>query len=123
MPQITVLELGTLTPENYQLIDVRDEVEVKVSRIPSSITLATFKANPEKYKEKLLIPYCTIGYRSALITQSFIETGYKAKNLKGSILSWAWENKPLANDEGETNKVHVFGKNWNLLPENYEAVY
>ena len=80
-----------------------------------------FKSSP--LKDKLIIPYCTIGYRSAIVTDSLIKSGFTAKNLEGSILAWVWSGGNLINPDGPTQKVHVYGADWDLLPESYQAVY
>jgi rhodanese-related sulfurtransferase len=123
VPKLNVEEIEKLPANSYILIDIREPKERHVSWIPNSISLESFKKNPEPYRNKLLIPYCTIGYRSAYQTKSFNNQGFQAKNLRGSILMWAWKQLPLVDDKGPTKKVHVYGKKWDLLPEGYIAVY
>lgn len=123
VPKIDIQGIENLPEDSFVLIDIREPEEREVSWIPGSISLDEFEKKPESYKDRLLIPYCTIGYRSAYQTRIFNNQGYRAKNFKGSILIWAWHEKPLINKKGPTKEVHVYGQKWDLLPEGYHAIY
>jgi rhodanese-related sulfurtransferase len=109
---------------NTVLVDVRTEEEQKISRLPGAITRQEFEANQQAYKDKTIVSYCTIGARSSKYTLSLLKKGYKAFNLKESILGWANRKLPLVTPEGkETKKVHVYGEAWNLLPSDYQGIW
>lgn len=120
-PVILVPELEGKT--DIVLVDVREQKEIDVSIIPGAITQAEFEKNKEQYKGKLIVPYCTIGLRSTLYTNKLMKEGFKAKNLKGGVLSYAHEGKSFIKDGKETKKVHVYGEAWNLLPKTYEGIF
>ncbi len=106
------------------IVDVREPKEQAVSMIPGAITKTEFEARKEELKGKTVVAYCTIGYRSGKYTQGLEEEGWDAYNLPGSILSWVIAGQPVVDESGkETTQVHVYGKQWDLLPEGYEGVY
>lgn len=46
------------------LLDVRSEEERVVGTIPGAITKAEFEAAPERYADKEVVCFCTVGYIS-----------------------------------------------------------
>lgn len=104
------------------LVDVRPAEERSVSTVPGSITRAEFEAMDRG--DRVVIVYCTIGYRSARYAEKLQEQGVRVLNMKGSILSWVDAGLPLVDAEGKpTRRVHTYAKKWNVLPPGYEAVY
>lgn len=120
-PLIEVKELATSIP--YILVDVREQREMAVSMIPGSISAVEFEKSKEKHRGKLIIPYCTIGLRSSKYTDQLIQSGFQAKNLKGGVLSYAHNGLKFIHENKETNKVHVYGEAWNLLPKGYIGIF
>lgn len=113
-----------LKDANTVLLDVREEKERNVSTIPGAITRREFEANPDAYKTRKIIVYCTIGYRSARYAAWFNKRGYQMHNLRGSLLLWAHANGPLINAQGApTRQLHVYGRDWDLLPAGYQSIY
>ena len=109
--------------ESVVVVDVRDPREWAVSRIPGAIPKSEFEANKVTYKDRPIVAYCTVGYRSGQFAKSLNDEGFQASNLSGSILAWAHAGQSLVDDQGETRKVHVYGPQWNLLPDGYEPVW
>ncbi|GMV90880.1 MAG: hypothetical protein AMXMBFR82_06580 [Candidatus Hydrogenedentota bacterium] len=106
------------------LVDVRTEDEREISGIPDAISKAKFEQYEDAYADKTIVTYCTIGYRSGIYAETLREKGLDARNLRGSILSWVHEGRPVVDPEGaETRRVHIYGPEWNLLPEGYTAVW
>ena len=105
------------------LVDVRGDEEREVSTLPGAISQAEFEADPERFAGREVVTYCTIGYRSGRYTEELVEKGWKAWNLRGSILSWAHDVGTLVRDGRPTRRLHVYGRTWNLAPEGYEAVW
>ena len=52
------------SPSSYILVDVRTEEERAVGIIPGAITQKEFESAPEKYADKEVVCYCTVGYIS-----------------------------------------------------------
>ena len=126
-PQISVIELQELLKKDAGktlIVDVRTKKEQSVSMLQGAITSEEFSKNPDKYKGKTIVSYCTIGYRSSIFTEKLVKKGFKALNLRGSILMWAHYKGKLYTPSGnETNKVHVYSKDWSLLPASYTPEY
>lgn len=120
---ISIEELDKLNADNYILVDVRSPNELNVSMIPNAITQEQFEKNIDSYKNKKVISYCTIGYRSSKFTKLIQNKGIDSFNLKESILGWAMRERPLINKGKETKEVHVYSDAWNFLPKGYKGVY
>lgn len=121
VPEITLSEAQSLK-EKILFIDVREEKERNVSIIPGAISHKEFEKNPEKYKNRKIAVYCTIGYRSAKYVKKLKKRGIQAYNLEGSILGWVHDGKSVVNKNGNSVKnVHVYGRSWNYLPEGFKG--
>ncbi len=115
---------GMLKDDRVVLVDARTPEERAVSVIPGSISKEQFDAHRDSYAHRKVVAYCTIGYRSGEYAEALREDGLDAYNLKGSILSWVHDGGKVVDPEGrETHTVHVYGEEWNLLPEGYTAVW
>lgn len=124
VPGISVANLQVLEAEQpIVLVDCREDVERAVSMVPGAISKADFEANAAAYREHLVVTYCTIGYRSGVYAADLIGRDFDAINLKGGVLAWAHANQPFIAPGGdETRRVHVYGAQWDLLPDGYESV-
>jgi rhodanese-related sulfurtransferase len=106
----------------YVLVDVRSDAEVNVSIIPGAITKAEYERNPERYQNKTVIVYCTVGGRSGAYAKQLAGNGIKVKNYKGSILEWVNAELPLQTLDGQpTNRVHTYSNRYRV-PAKYEQV-
>ena len=123
---ITVEELQKLQHQanDLILIDVRSPTERKVSMIPGAITKDEFERNLEQYKNATIVAYCTIGYRSGKYAEKWRQQGVKILNLEGSLLAWSHVRGKLIDATGSiTNKVHVFGRQWQLTADDYQPIW
>ncbi len=123
---ITVEELQQLQQQakNIVLVDVRSLEERAVSLIPGAITVDEFESNLEQYRDNsIVIAYCTIGYRSGKYAEKWRQQGIKILNLEGSLLAWSHIRGKLIDADGITNKIHVFGRQWQLTARNYQPVW
>ena len=110
--------------EKVILVDNREPEEREVSTIPGSIADKEFEAEIDKYRDAAVVVYCTIGNRSGYYTDRLRQQGIDAYNLKGGVLAWAQAGKLFVDDTGnETNRVHVYGPKWSLLPDGYEPIW
>ena len=77
-----------------------------------------------KAREKEIVCYCTIGFRSGLFAKKLGGRGIPASNLKGSLLAWTYEQGELVDAAGgSTKQVHTYGRRWALAADGYQAVY
>ncbi len=127
-------DVPMLTIEDYQtrkdtiLVDVRSPAEIKMSRIPNAIPRSEFEElfhkDKEALKDKLIVTYCTIGKRGSEYAKEVISKGLRAANLQEAILGWSQRQLPLVDSkDNPTKKVFVVSEAWNLVPDNYEAVW
>lgn len=126
---ITAAELKSLQQqgEKVVLVDVRSPEEIAVSHISGSITAEEFESNlmqnSGQYRGRKIVAYCTIGYRSGLYAQK-LQNRIEILNLEGSLLAWSHAAGNLLDARGNsTNKVHVFGRQWQLTSEAYEPIW
>lgn len=125
-PDVPEIDAPTLMQrrDEVMIVDVRTPEEQAVSMLPGAITQTAFEADKSAYKDKEIVTYCTIGYRSGLYAETLGEEGFRALNLKGSVLEWAHEGGEFVDPDGiPTQRVHVYGEEWNLLPDGYVPVW
>lgn len=122
--EISAEELQKLIQqEKVILVDVRTPEEMEVSMIIGAISQAEFEQEADKYRNYTIVPYCTIGNRSLDYAHELREQGFKVFNFKGSILSWTHVGGKLVNRTGITNRIHTYGRRWELAAENYQTVW
>ncbi|MGE3975323.1 MAG: rhodanese-like domain-containing protein [Bdellovibrionales bacterium] len=117
-PNDKLIELSS-----YIIVDVREPKERNVSFIKNSISKSEFSHQKDNYKNKKVLVYCTIGYRSGSFASDLKKDGFDAYNLKGGVLLWIQSGRGLINKIGETKSVHVYGQKWNLVPPGWHAIW
>ena len=65
--------------------------------------------------------------------QKYVELGYATTihaaqgitvlNLRGGILAWTHAGGSLRDRDGETRRLHVYGRKWDLAPRGYETTW
>ena len=104
-------------------LDVRKPEEMAISMLPGAITKKQFLENPDNFRDKTVVTYCTISYRSGVFARDMAAKDIPIINLSGGILAWIHEGGKVYDPQGRvTNRVHVFGNRWNYAPDRYEAV-
>eukprot|EP01006_Ploeotia_vitrea_P019347 TRINITY_DN51526_c0_g1_i1.p1 TRINITY_DN51526_c0_g1~~TRINITY_DN51526_c0_g1_i1.p1 ORF type:complete len:227 (+),score=111.73 TRINITY_DN51526_c0_g1_i1:261-941(+) len=114
------------------IVDCRTSAEKSVSTIPCAVSeddvtrLLDERVKTNDDTDDIVAAcYCTIGYRSGKVVRSINARGVRgvrAYNLDGSILGWAHAQLPVVSADGEiVQRVHVFGKKWDVAPANYET--
>lgn len=105
------------------LVDVRASRESSVSMIPGAITRAEYERTREAHGDRLVVSYCTVGYRSARYTKQLIRRGVDAANLEGSILAWVGAGLPLTTPGGEsTVRIHTWSRRIKAPPGYLQVV-
>ena len=130
VPLLSVEELhGSMG--DYVILDAREKEEYEVSHLPNAIFVGYDDPELEMIesldKDKKLLFYCSIGYRSEKIGEKAKELGFtEVYNLYGSIFEWVNKGYELENVADEkTNKVHGYNRIWGRWIQNadYEKVY
>lgn len=84
---------------------------------------AQFAANEEQAldalkdvaKERLIVVYCSVGYRSSALARQLQQLGYtNVYNLESSIFEWADEGRPVYQGERRVKLVHPFDEKWGV---------
>lgn len=127
-PQVTGIEAEKLKRllqqgEEIVLVDVRSPDEMTVSMLPGAITKEEFERNIKQYQNKMIVAYCTIGYRSGKYARSKQLQDINILNLEGSLLAWSHVQGNLVNDLGATKQVHIFNRQWQLTADDYQPVW
>jgi len=114
---LTVSQLKE-SKDGYLLMDAREKEEFETSHIPGAIHVGYDHFEIEKYqdldKDKPILVYCSIGYRSEKIGEKLKKAGFKhVYNLFGSIFEWANQSNGLEDNKGmETQNIHTYNRSW-----------
>jgi sodium/bile acid cotransporter 7 len=101
------------------LLDVRSDQERAVSVLAGAVSDADVIAPGAE-----VVVYCTVGLRSGITARELRKRGVDALNLRGGILAWIADGGAVVDGNGApTRRVHVYGRRWNVLPEDFEAVW
>ena len=101
MEEITSTELKQRLDngDDIQLIDVREDSEVAIARIPNAIHIPlgqVLARMNEIDQTRETVVHCKMGGRSARAIDALQRSGYTGKliNLKGGIIGWSNEVDP-----------------------------
>ena len=101
VPEISATELKQRLDngDDIQIVDVREDQEVAIGRIPNSvhIPLAQVLARMDEIDpNRETVVHCKMGGRSARAIDALQRSGFKGKlmNLKGGITGWSNEVDP-----------------------------
>lgn len=115
--------------ESNQVIflDARERAEYDVSHIPNAIWVGYNDFDIERLKNidknKKVIVYCSVGYRSEKVGEKLQDMGYSnIFNFYGGIFEWVNQNGQLINSEGETHEIHGYDAKWALFLQRGEVV-
>ncbi|HMB54984.1 MAG TPA: rhodanese-like domain-containing protein [Thermoanaerobaculia bacterium] len=102
------------------LLDVRATEEYRVSHIEGAVRAETFEearvALAGVPRDRPVVTYCSVGYRSSKLGQELIEAGWTdVSNLEGSIFGWANEGRPVMRDGKVVDEVHPYNERWGRL--------
>ncbi len=86
-----------------QLVDVREDYERRAGHIEGSthIPLVQLSARAgEIERDRPVVFYCRVGSRSEMAAQAFRASGVQALSMRGGLVRWAAENRPLSPEGG-----------------------
>ena len=118
VPLIRSQEVQAKGPENYVLLDTREPEEYEVSHLEGALTAGynQFDASVVKDlpKDKPIVVYCSVGYRSERIGEKLQKMGFKkVYNLYGGIFDWKNQGLEVVKDNAtSTDSVHTYNRKW-----------
>jgi len=115
--------LALLSDPDVIFVDVRKSKEQAVSMIPGAITDNQFMDQPDHYRGKRVIVYCTISYRSGKLAAKLQKKGISVTNLRKGLLGWVHAGGPLVQHNQPVQTLHVYGRKWDLAPDSIQTVY
>jgi rhodanese-related sulfurtransferase len=107
-PQVPEIEVDGIPADAY-LLDVREPVEWAAGHVESAVHIpmnqipARLSELPEDGKIYVI---CKSGGRSAQVTAYLEQTGRRATNVAGGMLSWATAHRPMVSETGESPHVY-----------------
>lgn len=107
-----------LGKEDIVLLDTRSAKEYSVSHLPDAkfIDYDRFDISQVEDipKDKKIIVYCSVGYRSEKIGEKLQNAGFEnVSNIYGGIFQWKNEELKVVNQAGKvTDSVHTYNKRW-----------
>ncbi len=115
--------------EKYILLDAREKEEFEVSHLPGA-KYSGYNRVEEELLEKLpknkpVVVYCSVGYRSEKIGEKLKKMGFqKVYNLYGGIFEWKNKGNKVIDAQGSTTeKVHAYNKDWGRWLNKGEKTY
>lgn len=128
----TQFEIPQILPDsvNFQnavLLDSREKSEYEISHIRGARWVGYDDFDLSRVdsldRDKPVIVYCSVGYRSSVVGEKLIKAGFKnVKNLYGGIFKWANEDKPLMQRGKRTYVIHTFDQNWGKFLDNERLI-
>ncbi len=105
------------------LLDAREPDEYAVSHLadarhvsPDASSESLQALLSDVSKDRAVVVYCSVGYRSAKVTQRLREAGFSdVQNLGGSIFRWANEGRAVVRGDSTVREVHPFDATWGRL--------
>lgn len=119
-----VLEHGA---GDYLIFDIRQPEEYEVGHIQNAIRVnpdmpaqAFERTFGENIRDKYLIFYCSVGFRSSVFVErveiaALFHGAHSLASLRGGLFRWYKEGFPIYNAHGRTDKIHPFNVFWGLL--------
>ena len=102
--ELSPRQVATLIGEgDVQLVDVREPYEHEAGRIADDVHIELEHLPAEAGsldRERTIVFYCRSGSRSALATQAFSASGFRAHNLTGGLQAWVKEGLPIEPADG-----------------------
>ncbi len=110
-------------------LDARETEEYTVSHIKNAVHVGYRKFSLDKLKNisknKKIVVYCSVGYRSEKIATILKKNGYgNCYNLYGGIFEWVNENNIVYDGQNNiTKKVHIYSSRWSVWLNKGEKIH
>ncbi len=101
------------------LLDVREPEEFAISQLLGARNVHTLDealAAVGADREREVVVYCSVGYRSAKFAEKLDDHGVKnVRNLEGSIFAWANSGHPVYRGTQRASRVHPYDVTWGRM--------
>jgi len=109
--------LSSADGKDLILLDVRSPDEYAVSHLRGAQLTPSERSALDVLrgaaKDRLIVVYCSVGYRSASMTQRLMARGYtNVHSLEGGLFEWANDDLPRYRDGEQVQAVHPFDTEW-----------
>ena len=106
---ISVEELKKLTSDAYQIIDIRDPIEISHGAIPGAIALKPEEIEDDKITDvsKRLVICCSRGKFSVDVAESLREKGVDAVSLEGGYIAWLMDKMSEPEEQNKAKDVEL----------------
>ena len=124
VPAISVTDLHQVY-EEVIILDTREKEEYSVSHIPGAIHVgySDFSIDDlnDLAKEREIVVYCSVGYRSEKIGEHLKKAGFKhVRNLYGGIFEWINQDNLVVDKSGPVKNIHPYSPFWGMWINNSE---
>lgn len=127
VPEVTVPQLKTMN--DALLLDAREWMEYQVSHLKNATFVGYDQFDMDKLKlinkNRKIVVYCSVGYRSEKIAEKLKEAGYtNVSNLYGGIFEWVNQGNPVVDTNGVvTENIHAYSITWGVWLNKGVKVY
>ena len=106
---ITIAELKNRNKDSYQLIDIRDAIEISHGAVPDAIAVPAeeIETSSEVDKDKLLVIFCARGIVSIDVAEHLKEKGYQAESLEGGYAAWLLDVMSKPEEQNKAKDVEL----------------
>ena len=106
---ITIAELKNRNKDSYQLIDIRDAIEISHGAMPDAVAVPAeeIETSSEVDKDKLLVIFCARGVVSIDVAEHLKEKGYQAESLEGGYAAWLLDVMSKPEEQNKAKDVEL----------------
>ncbi len=106
---ITIAELKNRDKDSYQLIDIRDAIEISPGAVPDAVVVPAeeIETSSEVDKDKLLVIFCARGVVSIDVAEHLREKGYQAESLEGGYGAWLLDVMSKPEEQNKAKDVEL----------------
>ena len=106
---ITIAELKNRNKDSYQLIDIRDAIEISHGAVPDAVAVPAeeIETSSEVDKDKLLVIFCARGVVSIDVAEHLKEKGYQAESLEGGYAAWLLDVMSKPEEQNKAKDVEL----------------
>ena len=106
---ITIAELKNRNKDSYQLIDIRDAIEISHGAVPDAVVVPAeeIETSSEVDKDKLLVIFCARGVVSIDVAEHLKEKGYQAESLEGGYAAWLLDVMSKPEEQNKAKDVEL----------------